>query len=38
MLKGERVRSFVSIIDRALAHEFECICEKHRTDVKKDEG
>jgi hypothetical protein len=38
MKKGERVRSFVSIIDRALANEFECNCQKHRTDVKSDEG
>jgi hypothetical protein len=35
MLRGERVRSFVSIVDRALANEFECNCEKHRTDDKK---
>jgi hypothetical protein len=34
MLRGERVRSHVAIIDRALANEFECNCEKHRTDVK----
>jgi hypothetical protein len=34
MIRGERVRSHVAIIDRALVNEFECNCEKHRTDVK----
>ena len=32
MLRGERVRSHVAIIDRGLENEFECNCEKHRTD------
>jgi hypothetical protein len=35
MIRLERVRSHVAILDRALANEFECNCEKHRTDVKK---
>lgn len=35
MIRLERVRSHVAILDRALANEFECTCEKHRTDVKK---
>ena len=33
MLRSERVRSHVAIIDRALENEYQCNCEKHRTDV-----
>jgi hypothetical protein len=33
MLRGERVRSHIAIIDKALENEYMCNCEKHRTDT-----
>jgi len=33
MLRGERVRSHIAIIDKALENEYLCNCEKHRIDT-----
>jgi hypothetical protein len=33
MLRGERVRSHIAIIDKALENEYLCNCERHRKET-----